>query len=90
MRNLNPVIPHPAHVDTGETCRDLPAAPEAVQTARQLVREALTMRVLSGLADAVTPAPLQAVGYIRLRPTDPPGHADQLAARLFLRGWGAS
>jgi len=89
MRNLNPVIPHPVR-NTAKRYWGLPVLPEAVQTARQLVREALTMWGLSGLADAVTPAPLRAVGYIRLRPTDPPGHTDQLAERLFLCGWGAS
>ncbi|MEV0597606.1 hypothetical protein [Nonomuraea cavernae] len=41
------------------------------------------MEGLSGLADEMTPALLRAVGYIRLRPTDPPGHADQLAERLL-------
>jgi hypothetical protein len=82
MRNLNPVVPHPVHDDTGETCRDQPTTPEAAQTARRLVREAQSMEGPSGLADEMTPAPLRAVGYIRLRPTDPPGHADQLAEHL--------
>jgi hypothetical protein len=60
MRNLNPVVPHPVHDDIGDTCWDLPTTPKAAQTARRLVREALTIWGRPGLTDEMTPAPPRA------------------------------